>query len=130
MSFLIRAASPVLRRSLSSLFYRNFGVEFAIHSLADEETIEVEADKGTTLLEVCQNEAIDITAVCGGGGSCGSCHIVLPEDLFNAIPPAKQEEQDLLSNVVLGVKPTSRLACKVKVSEKFAGKTVEVPLPL
>lgn len=24
----------------------------------------------------------------------------------------------------------SRLACMVKVSEKFAGKTIEVPLPL
>ena len=36
-------------------------VEFALHSVADEDTIEVEADKGTTLLEVCQNEAVDIT---------------------------------------------------------------------
>lgn len=45
-------------------------------------------------------------AVCGGGGSCGSCHIILPEDLFAAIPPAKEQEQDLLSNVVFGAKPT------------------------
>ena len=48
-------------------------VEFAIHSLADEETIEVEADKGTTLLEVCQNEAIDITGFCLHGVITNSC---------------------------------------------------------
>ncbi|CBK22875.2 uncharacterized protein [Blastocystis hominis] len=130
MSFLVRATSSLLKRSHGALFSRCFGVEFALHSVADEDTIEVEADKGTTLLEVCQNEAVDITAVCGGGGSCGSCHIILPEDLFAAIPPAKEQEQDLLSNVVFGAKPTSRLACMVKVSEKFAGKTIEVPLPL
>ena len=48
-------------------------VEFAIHSLADEETIEVEADKGTTLLEVCQNEAIDITGFHLRGVLTNSC---------------------------------------------------------
>ena len=55
-------------------------------------------------------------------------------------------EKELLTNVVFGVQPTyelqcfsysntfvihsSRLACRVKIDEKFAGKTIEVPLPL
>ena len=79
-------------------------------------------------------------AVCGGGGSCGSCNVILPQDLFDALPPAKEQEAELLNTVVFGRKPTlmccqgvtnrSRLACCVKISEKFAGKTIEVPLPL
>lgn len=48
-------------------------VEFAIHSVADEDTIEVEAVKGTTLLEVCQNEAVDITGSCSIRVSRYSC---------------------------------------------------------
>lgn len=36
-------------------------VEFKLHSIADEDTIDVEADKGLTLLDVCQNEGVDVT---------------------------------------------------------------------
>ena len=85
-------------------------------------------------------------AVCAGGGSCGSCHIILPQDIFDQVPPPNDMEKELLTNVVFGVQPTygyntllilayflifsSRLACRVKIDEKFAGKTIEVPLPL
>ena len=91
-------------------------VEFKLNSLADEETIEVEADEGATLLDVCQNEGVDITgsvpaplsciAVCGGGGSCGSCNVILPQELFDAVPPMKDQEKELLETVVFGRKPT------------------------
>ena len=36
-------------------------MEFKLHSVADEDTIDVEADKGLTLLDVCQNEGVDVT---------------------------------------------------------------------
>ena len=91
-------------------------MEFKLNSIADEETIEVEADEGDTLLDVCQNEGVDITgsvpaplsciAVCGGGGSCGSCNVILPQELFDAVPPMKDQEKELLETVVFGRKPT------------------------
>nr|AFL03356.1 2Fe-2S ferredoxin 8b10 [Blastocystis sp. ATCC 50177/Nand II] len=130
MAFLLRSVPLLTKRTCYPVFTRQFGVEFKLHSVADEDTIDVEADKGLTLLDVCQNEGVDVTAVCGGGGSCGSCNVILPQDLFDALPPAKEQEAELLNTVVFGRKPTSRLACCVKISEKFAGKTIEVPLPL
>ncbi|KNB44178.1 2FE-2S ferredoxin [Blastocystis sp. subtype 4] len=102
--------------------------------------MEVEAEKGSTILDVCQENGVEITgicnsiisyqAVCSGGGSCGSCHVILPKDLFDAVEPPNDLEKDLLTNVVFGVKPTSRLACRLKIDEKYAGKIVEVPMPL
>ena len=91
-------------------------VEFSIHSVADDDTIEVEAEKGSTILDVCQENGVEITgiwnsfisyqAVCSGGGSCGSCHVILPKDLFDTVEPPNDLEKDLLTNVVFGVKPT------------------------
>lgn len=91
-------------------------VEFSIHSVADDDTMEVEAEKGSTILDVCQENGVEITgicnsfisyqAVCSGGGSCGSCHVILPKDLFDAVEPPNDLEKDLLTNVVFGVKPT------------------------
>ena len=45
-------------------------------------------------------------AVCGGGGSCGSCHIILPKDLYDSLPPMRNQEKELLSTVVMGATPT------------------------
>ena len=45
-------------------------------------------------------------AVCAGGGSCGSCHVILSQELFDAVPPPNDQEKDLLQNVVYGVTPT------------------------
>lgn len=45
-------------------------------------------------------------AVCSGGGSCGSCHIILPKDLYDSLPPMRDQEKELLSTVVMGATPT------------------------
>ena len=49
---------------------------------------------------------VDTVAVCAGGGSCGSCHVILSQELFDAVPPPNDQEKDLLQNVVYGVTPT------------------------
>ena len=126
MSFLARVAPTVFRRFPATVLSRNFGggsvvlhgtlVEFSLHSAADEDTYEVEADKGATILDICQSNGVEITgtlprpysilAVCGGGGSCGSCHVILPQELFDVVEPPNDVEKELLTNVVFGVKPT------------------------
>lgn len=50
-----------------------------------------------------------VLAVCGGGGSCGSCHVILPQDLYDKLPPMRDQEKELLASVVLGVTPTYHL---------------------
>ena len=45
-------------------------------------------------------------AVCGGGGSCGSYHIILPKDIYGSLPPVREQEKELLSTVVMGATPT------------------------
>lgn len=126
MSFIARVAPTLFRRVSAPVFTRSFGgeetriidsiVEFSIHSVADDDTMEIEAEKGSTILDVCQENGVEITgisksfisyqAVCSGGGSCGSCHVILPKDLFDAVEPPNDLEKELLTNVVFGVKPT------------------------
>ena len=71
MSFLCRGIASIARKSSPKVFTRNFGslvscrflslVEFQIRSVADEEVIDVEVNEGTTVLDVCKDECVDIT---------------------------------------------------------------------
>ena len=71
MSFLCRGIAAIARKSSPKVFTRNFGslssccflslVEFQLRSVADEEVIDVEVDEGTTILDVCKDECVDIT---------------------------------------------------------------------
>lgn len=112
--FLLQYSREALE--VSATEQMTISVEFSIHSVADDDTVEVEAEKGSTLLDVCQDNCVEITgicdlfllcpAVCSGGGSCGSCHVILPKDLYDTVAPPNDLEKDLLTNVVFGVQPT------------------------
>lgn len=73
MAFISRSISTILKKSNPMILTRNFGgisdlccsliVEFKIHSVADEETIEVEVEPGTSILDVCREECVDVTGM-------------------------------------------------------------------
>ncbi|NTV36222.1 MAG: DUF4445 domain-containing protein, partial [Anaerolineaceae bacterium] len=67
--------------------------------------------KGTTVLEAAQNAGVEVMAVCGGNGSCGTCKVLAVSGNFS--PPGKPETEQLeKSEIDAGY----RLACKTTVN--------------
>ena len=93
---------------------------------AEGETVTTTAKVGTTLLDVCLDNELEVEGACGGECCCSTCHIYLPQDLFDNLKEADEDELDML-DLAIAVKDTSRLGCQIKVDESFDGQTIELP---
>lgn len=45
----------------------------------DERTIEAECDSGKTLLDVLRDNNVQVSAPCGGAGTCGKCRVLVTD---------------------------------------------------
>ena len=84
------------------------------------------AREGETLLEVAHNNHIDLEGACAQSLACSTCHVVLEESVYDSLPEAVEEEEDLL-DLAYGLTLTSRLGCQVKVTRSMEGMTVKLP---
>lgn len=101
-------------------------VKFKFVYLNDKSEVNVEAEEGQHLLEIARNYDIDLEGACDASLACSTCHVILEKEVFESLPPAKDEEEDLL-DLAFGLTPTSRLGCQTLVSKKFEGTSVYVP---
>ena len=58
--------------------------------------------------------------------ACSTCHVILPQEVYDELPEASDEEEDLL-DLAFGLTGTSRLGCQVVVSDLLEGKEVTLP---
>jgi ferredoxin len=85
---------------------------------------EVDASEGLNLLDAAQDAGQPLEGTCDKSLSCATCHIILSDEDFARLPPASEDEEDML-DLAYGVERTSRLACQLSVSG--ATMTVKVP---
>jgi ferredoxin len=94
---------------------------------ADGETVrDVIANPGDRLLEVAQNDGQPLEGTCEGQMACSTCHVIVSADDFGRLPPAREEEEDML-DLAAGATRTSRLACQIMLTEAMDGLTVRIP---
>ena len=74
---------------------------------------------GVSLLEAARQAGVGLNAVCGGGGSCGTCVVRVVE---GEVSPANQSEEEFLGPIELT--EGFRLACQVAV---LGDVLIEVP---
>jgi 2Fe-2S ferredoxin len=87
----------------------------------------VEADIDSTVMETALRNGISsIVAECGGGCTCATCMVHVDEAWSAIVGPPSTEEEDMLDSA-FEVKPTSRLSCQIKVTEKLDGLIVRTP---
>ena len=91
-----------------------------------KERQEVEAENGETILEVARRHDIDIEGACEGCMACSTCHVVVDPAYFDRLPPASEEEIDML-DLAFGLERTSRLGCQLTVSDDFEGIVLKLP---
>ena len=94
---------------------------------ADGETVsEVDAPVGSRLLDVAQANGQPLEGTCEGAMACSTCHVIVDAQDFAGLPPASEEEEDLL-DLAWHVTRTSRLACQIHLSEALENLTVRMP---
>ena len=86
---------------------------------------QVEAAAGNRLLEVGQAAGMPLEGTCEGQMACSTCHVVVDAADFAKLPPASENEEDLL-DLAAHVTRTSRLSCQITL-EGFDSLTVRLP---
>jgi ferredoxin len=87
---------------------------------------EVEAKPGQRLLDVAWAAGEPLEGACEGVMACSTCHVIVDTEDFDALPPASEEEEDLLDLAAHATR-TSRLACQIILTKDMTSLTVRVP---
>ncbi|MEA3068295.1 MAG: ferredoxin, 2Fe-2S [Sphingomonadales bacterium] len=87
---------------------------------------EVEAAPGQRLLDVAWAAREPLEGACEGVMACSTCHVIVEPEDFVKLPPASEEEEDLLDLAAHATR-TSRLACQIILTADMESLSVRVP---
>ncbi|HET9812870.1 MAG TPA: 2Fe-2S iron-sulfur cluster-binding protein [Sphingomicrobium sp.] len=87
---------------------------------------EVEAEPGQRLLDVAWAAREPLEGACEGVMACSTCHVIVAAEDFDKLPPASEEEEDLLDLAAHATR-TSRLACQIILTDALESLTVRIP---
>ncbi len=87
---------------------------------------EVDAAPGQRLLDVAWAERQPLEGACEGVMACSTCHVIVEAEDFAQLPPASEEEEDLLDLAAHATR-TSRLACQILLTEDLDELSVRIP---
>jgi ferredoxin len=86
----------------------------------------VRAEAGERLLDVAQAHGQPLEGTCEGQMACSTCHVIVDPADFARLPPAVEEEEDML-DLALHATRTSRLACQIWLNDSLDTLTVRMP---
>jgi ferredoxin len=87
---------------------------------------EVEGESGQRLLDVAWAAREPLEGACEGVMACSTCHVLVDAEDFAKLPPASDEEEDLL-DLAAHAGRTSRLACQIILTDDLHVLTVRIP---
>jgi ferredoxin len=86
----------------------------------------VEGRPGERLLDLAQAHGQPLEGTCEGQMACSTCHVIVDAEDFAKLPPASEEEEDML-DLALHPARTSRLACQIWLDQALERLTVRMP---
>lgn len=102
-------------------------VELTFVSLKDSsKTKTVDGFIGDNLLRCAQSHGIELEGACECSVACSTCHVILEDDVFDELPEATEEEDDML-DMAFGLTPTSRLGCQIIITDDMDGMEITLP---
>jgi ferredoxin len=87
---------------------------------------DVIANPGERLLDLAQAHGQPLEGTCEGQMACSTCHVVVAPEDFSKLPPASEEEEDML-DLASHVTRHSRLSCQIWLTEALGSLTVHIP---
>lgn len=87
----------------------------------------VDVKSGMSVMEGAKkNDVPGIDADCGGGCSCGTCHVYV-DPAWQARVGGRHPIEDATIEFADKVEPNSRLSCQIKVTDDLDGLVVRMP---
>ena len=80
----------------------------------------LEANEGSTFMEIIRDAGLDIEAACGGCCACATCHIYIKEDFLSKLNSIDDDEESMLDQA-FSVANNSRLGCQIEYKEEYNG---------
>jgi ferredoxin len=87
---------------------------------------EAQGSPGDRLLDLAQAYGQPLEGTCEGQMACSTCHVIVAAEDFDRLPPASEEEEDML-DLAFGATRTSRLSCQIELTDALDGLTVRMP---
>ena len=88
--------------------------------------VEVTAEPGDNLLRAGQAAGVPLEGTCEGQMACSTCHVIVAAEWFDRLPPAAEEEEDML-DFAAGARRTSRLSLQQQLTTQMDGLSVSIP---
>lgn len=86
----------------------------------------LEASGQQTLMQLLRDRGMSVMALCGGGMSCGTCHVHLPRPWADRIAAASSDEVAILEGCEDYRPGLSRLSCQVRLEPALDGVRLTV----
>jgi CDP-4-dehydro-6-deoxyglucose reductase len=83
----------------------------------------VEAHEGESLMLALKRAGLQLLAVCGGQGACGTCKVAFPPEWADRLSPPEKRELRLLTH--LKALEGERLSCRITLSAALEGLEVD-----
>lgn len=93
---------------------------------ADGRRMNVEAHNGESILALAWRLDAGIEGDCEGAMACSTCHVILEENAFDALPQPSEEEDSIL-DLAPGASETSRLGCQIVITAEMDGLLIHLP---
>lgn len=95
---------------------------------SDGTRTDVETPAGTCAMRTALNQNVTgIIGECGGAMACATCHVYVDPAWTDTVGPRKDGEIDLLEFAASEMKPESRLACQIVLSDALDGLVLHLP---
>jgi len=95
--------------------------------LKDGSRRDVQAPVGTSLMKAALDNGVPgVEAECGGCLTCATCHGYIDAEWADRVAAPTEEEQ-VMVECAIDVRPTSRLTCQIPLSEALDGIVVHIP---
>ncbi|KAJ1949175.1 mitochondrial matrix iron-sulfur protein [Linderina pennispora] len=92
----------------------------------DGNEVEATGEEGTNLMELAHENDVELEGACEGACACSTCHVILPEEIFDNLEEPTDEENDML-DLAFGLTDTSRLGCQVELTAEMEGMRIKLP---
>jgi 2Fe-2S ferredoxin len=97
-----------------------------IHPDGREETLDI--PENTTIMHGAVAAGVDgIVGECGGSAMCATCHVYVPTDQADVLPPVSAVEDAMLDSTASERRKESRLSCQLPVLKAYEGVVVHLP---
>lgn len=99
---------------------------------ANGHRIKAKGKIGDTILDIVVNNEIDLDGygACEGTLTCSTCHLILPKEVYDALPDKPTDEELDMLDLAYDLTDTSRLGCQIVMTKELDGIEVRVPATL